>query len=254
MSLIAFASAKGSPGVTTTVVTLAHVWPAERDLLVAELDPAGGDLAARLGLTPEPGLASLAAAVHRVDGALDPIAHTQASRGLRLLLARPGRRAAMALQVLGPGLGSALADAATTGDILADLGRLDPDDPLVAPHLARADLVVLLSHPGTAELAHALAGLTDLEHRVRHVGVVLVGHERDTAATASTLGSRHLGSLPEDPRGAATFGGAPTNRWLLERLPLVRAARLLAEKVCSVLDTPAAQVDATPPVLKAVRG
>ena len=41
MPLIVVASDKGSPGVTTTAITLAAVWP--RRALLAELDPSGGD-------------------------------------------------------------------------------------------------------------------------------------------------------------------------------------------------------------------
>ena len=40
--LIAVAADKGAPGVTTTAVALAAVWP--RPVLLAECDPAGGDL------------------------------------------------------------------------------------------------------------------------------------------------------------------------------------------------------------------
>jgi len=65
MAYIAFASAKGSPGVTTAVAALAATWPADRPLVVAELDPAGGDLVVRLDLATEPGLVSLAAAGRR---------------------------------------------------------------------------------------------------------------------------------------------------------------------------------------------
>jgi len=252
MSFVVLASAKGSPGVTTAAISLAHVWPAGREPLVAELDPAGGDLAARLGLPPEPGLASLAAAAHRVDGPSDPLAHTQQARGLRLLLARPGRRAAMALEVLGDAFGAALAECAATIDVLADLGRLEPGDRLPARHLSLADVVVLFSRPAAGELAHTLAAVTDLEHRGQQVGVVLVGSEREVAAGAASLGFRCLGTLPEDPRGAAAFGGAPTHRWLLERLPLVRAARLLAENLCSVVDSQPSAAEITPSVLKVV--
>ena len=46
MALIVLASDKGSPGVTTTAITLAAVWP--RRALLAELDPSGGDVALRL--------------------------------------------------------------------------------------------------------------------------------------------------------------------------------------------------------------
>jgi len=42
MALIAIAADKGSPGVTTTSVALAAVWP--RPVLLAECDPSGGDL------------------------------------------------------------------------------------------------------------------------------------------------------------------------------------------------------------------
>ena len=69
MALIVVASDKGSPGVTTTAITLAAVWP--RRALLAELDPSGGDVALRLRgprgapLSPEVGLISLAVGVRR---------------------------------------------------------------------------------------------------------------------------------------------------------------------------------------------
>ena len=46
MALIAVAADKGAPGVTTASVALAAVWP--RPVLLAECDPAGGDLVYRL--------------------------------------------------------------------------------------------------------------------------------------------------------------------------------------------------------------
>ena len=45
MALIAVAADKGAPGVTTTALALAAVWP--RPVLLAECDPAGGDLVYR---------------------------------------------------------------------------------------------------------------------------------------------------------------------------------------------------------------
>src|ERR671918_2515995 len=77
MAYVAFASAKASPGVTTTVAALAATWPAERDLVVAELDPSGGDLAVRFDLAAEPGLVSLAAAGRRELDRSTFVAHTQ---------------------------------------------------------------------------------------------------------------------------------------------------------------------------------
>jgi hypothetical protein len=67
MSLIVLTSLKSSPGVTTAALALGAVWPPERRVLVAELDPAGGDLANRFRLPGEPGLLVLAAAARRHD-------------------------------------------------------------------------------------------------------------------------------------------------------------------------------------------
>src|SRR5260221_13270976 len=69
MPLIAQASVKGSPGVTTTCFALAAAWPAQRRLVI-EADPAGGDLGPWLGLPPAPGLTRLAAAA-RADPTSD---------------------------------------------------------------------------------------------------------------------------------------------------------------------------------------
>ena len=44
MSVFAFGSARHSPGVTTSLLALAAAWPADRQVLVIEADPAGGDL------------------------------------------------------------------------------------------------------------------------------------------------------------------------------------------------------------------
>ena len=49
MTVVALTSAKGSPGVTTTALGLATAWPSvhpNRRVLLAEVDPAGGDIAA----------------------------------------------------------------------------------------------------------------------------------------------------------------------------------------------------------------
>ena len=50
-----------SAAVTTSALAICRTWPDERAVLLAEVDPSGGMLAARIGLRPEPGLQSLAA-------------------------------------------------------------------------------------------------------------------------------------------------------------------------------------------------
>ncbi|WP_344309775.1 hypothetical protein [Fodinicola feengrottensis] len=59
--LVVLVSLKNSPGTTTTTVALAALWPHRHWTPVIEADPAGGDLACRLGLSEHPGLTSLAA-------------------------------------------------------------------------------------------------------------------------------------------------------------------------------------------------
>ena len=65
-------SLKGSPGVTTLSCLLAATWPDPAPVVVVEADPAGGDLAARFGLSSTMGWSSLEAAVRR-GGAASPL-------------------------------------------------------------------------------------------------------------------------------------------------------------------------------------
>ena len=65
MTLIALASIKGSPGVTTAATALAASWPESRQVLLVEADPFGGDLAPRYAMAPSGGLSSLFAAARR---------------------------------------------------------------------------------------------------------------------------------------------------------------------------------------------
>src|SRR5262249_43663277 len=59
--LVAVASFKGSPLVTSLSVALAVRWPTP-GAVVVEADPSGGDLAFRFGHRREPGLSALAPA------------------------------------------------------------------------------------------------------------------------------------------------------------------------------------------------
>lgn len=70
MTVVALCSAKHSPGSTTLALALAcAATEVDEPLpLVVEADPAGGDLAAHLGLPVSPGLVGLAAAF-RHEGA-----------------------------------------------------------------------------------------------------------------------------------------------------------------------------------------
>ena len=204
MALIAFASAKGSPGVSVTVAGLAQLWP--RPAVVADLDPAGGDtgLRYRAGngdpLNPSTGLLSLGAAVRSGQRAnLEDHLQTTAG-GMRTLVGvtTPG-------QVLG--LGPAWQHIALTlrrareYDVLADCGRLTPGSPAMAV-IDQADAVVLVSGGELEDIAH-------LRERLRGLQASL-----------------HLGAIDATPTGIAMVTGASDARGLSDAEQLLASAGL----------------------------
>lgn len=114
MALIVFAADKGAPGVTTAAVAIAAVWP--RPVLLAECDPAGGDLVYRLPaedggmLNPARGLLSLAATARRGLRAEQVWEHTQRlAGGLDVLVGLANAEQAHGLSWLWSPLGRAFA-------------------------------------------------------------------------------------------------------------------------------------------------
>ena len=204
MALIAFASAKGSPGVSVTVAGLAQLWP--RRAVVADLDPAGGDTGLRYRndngdpLNPSTGLLSLGAAVRAgQDAALEDHLQTTAG-GMHTLVGvtSPG-------QVLG--LGPAWQHIALTlrrsaeYDVLADCGRLTPGSPTMAI-IDQADAVVLVSRGELEDIAHLRERLRGLQ------------------------GSLHLGAIDATPTGIAMVSPASDSRGLADAEQLMASAGL----------------------------
>jgi hypothetical protein len=239
VSLLALAAAKASPGVTTTTVALAAVWPRPRAVLVVEGDPAGGDLAARFGLRAEPGLVTLAAARRGTATAATVAAHAQAlPGGLRVVAGPPAaEQATAALGLLGPELLAGLAGLDGV-DVLADLGRLDPSSPTLAAARA-ADLLVLVTRPVLAELQHLAYRAAALRQACRALALIVVGAgPYPPGEVAGALGVEVVGVLPADPRGAGLLGGVPAGGAGLRRAPVVRAARTMVDALASRLATP----------------
>lgn len=239
MSLVAVAAAKASPGVTTTAVALAAVWPRPRAVLLVEGDPAGGDLAARFGLGSEPGLVTLAAARRAAAAAATVAAHAQAlPGGLRVVAGPPAaEQAAAALGLLGPELLAGLAGLEGI-DVLADLGRLDPASPAL-PVARAADLLVLVARPVLAELQHLAWRAAALREGCRALALLLVGSgPYPPGEVAKALGVEVVGTLPADPHGAGLLGGVPAGAARLRQAPLVRAARTLVDALVPRLVPP----------------
>jgi len=264
--LCAFGSVKASPGVTTTVAGLTTVWPADRALLVAELDPAGGDLAARNGLHDEPGLVTLAAAGRRE---LDPetvLAHCQrlpfpgAAAGTaepnvaerRVLIGPPGTDQAMAAMAALRGRMASTLAALPGIDVLVDCGRLDTTSPALEVVVA-ADIVVVVSRGALSDVHHLQSRFSTL-HRPDALLVVVGDRPYPAPEIAAAIGYPAHTDLPIDRRAAdALTGLAPIAPRALRRTSLLRRLAELASSLIGYASEPdrsgaAPKAPAPPPV------
>jgi hypothetical protein len=257
MALIALAADKGSPGVTTSAVALAAVWP--RRALYAECDPHGGDLVYRMPaehggpLDPNRGLVSLAVEARRgLDASVLP-QHTQRLRGgLEIMVGLGNADQAHGMAGLWTPLGRALdryAELPYGADVIADCGRIGPDSPTVEL-LAQSALVLLISRTEASDIAHVRDRANSLSARLHAtqgssvslarppIGVVLIappGQARQAAKqvgdllSATTAGAEVLGVIARDEAGAAALGGRGRGR--VDKALLTRSARELAATV-----------------------
>jgi cellulose biosynthesis protein BcsQ len=252
--LIVVASDKGSPGVTTTAVTLAAVWP--RRALLAELDPSGGDIALRLRgprgapLSPETGLISLAVGVRRGTRPEQVFEHVQRlDGGLEVIVGLSTGEQGSGLTGLWGPLGELL-DRTPGVDVIADCGRLYAGSP-AADVLTSAAAVVLVTRPTIDAVAHlrARAGtvLRELERRPGRaplVFVVVVTGPRDdtspkqidTVLRQAGLPVPVLGRVALDPKGAGLLSGEWVGR--LDKSLLVRSTREIAGRLAGRLAAP----------------
>jgi len=228
--LIAVGSAKSAPGATTLALGLAALWP-RPDAVVIECDPSGGDLWARFGHHPEPGLSALAAAP-AWDGPVPGRFRQRLSVGADAVLAIPGDGATASVRTLADKSLDTLRQAATTATVILDVGRLDHRSPSVAL-AAAADHVLLLAAPTLAAqtqigarlpwLSHAMAG------RLWLVGAGDGTHH--TGELSRDLGIPVIGMVPRSRWGAGVLAGElRIHNW--QRLRLARAIRGVAATLC----------------------
>jgi uncharacterized membrane protein YgcG len=239
--LIAVAADKGAPGVTTTAVALAAVWP--RPVLLAECDPAGGDLVYRLPgegggrLDPRRGLLSLAVAARRDLQPTQLWAHAQKLRGgLDVLLGVTSAEQGAGLEPLWGPVGSVLAGL-PQADVIADCGRLGPDGAYY-DLLAHAAAVVLVTRPSLGEVVRLRdrAAAVSLAVRQRggqdaRIGVLVVADHRVFSRALAEVGQvlgtvSMLGGIAFEPRSAELLRGEWGGR--LDKSLLIRTAREVA--------------------------
>jgi hypothetical protein len=252
MALIAIASDKGAPGVTTAALALAAVWP--RPVLLAECDQAGGDLVYRFPaaggghLDPRRGVLSLAVVARRGMQPQQVWEHVQKLHGgLDVLAGVTNAEQGAGLSLLWGPIGKALAGL-PQADVIADCGRLGADGPLY-DLLVEATAVVLVSKVQVADVIRlrdrASAFAAAAQSRGRRgfgVGVVVVAeHKKFRAALGEVqhvLGQANtpatvLGGIAHDTKGADLLSG----EWggSLDRTMLIRTAREVAAQLVQSL-------------------
>jgi hypothetical protein len=266
VGLIAVAADKGAPGVTTASIAMAAVWP--RPVLLAECDPAGGDLVYRLPsadggrLDPRRGLLSLAVAARRGLPPSQVWGHAQKLRGgLDVLVGVTSAEQSAGLDPLWGQVGAALA-ALPQADVIADCGRLSID----GPHydlLARADAIVLITGASVGELVRLRdrAAVIDAAMRRRggtggRVGVVVVADYRHFAAALAEVRevlshgncpASVIGGLAHEPKSAEMLRGEWGGK--LDRSLLIRTAREIAAQLAAELPAPDESAVAAPPAI-----
>jgi hypothetical protein len=250
MALIGIAADKGSPGVTTSALALAAVWP--RPVLLAECDPAGGDLgywlpAAEGGrLDPHRGLLSMAVATRRGAQPHQVWEHTQKLRGgLDVLTGVTTAEQGAGLEPLWGSVGLTLSRL-PQADVIADCGRIGLDGPQY-DLLAHASAIVLITRESLGEMVRLrerisalTAGLATRGQAGIPVGVVVIaGHKRFHSAlaeVAEALGSAAvIGGLAYEPASAGYLHGEWGGK--LDRSLLVRTARAIASQLSGGLPT-----------------
>ena len=234
--MLALGSIKGSPGVTTSALALAVASADGLEAIVAELDPGGGDIAARFNRPFEPGLLSLAAAARRPGEQVRLADHAQQILGDVRVLIGPaaGERADAAMRLLSE---RAVWREFLTGEtlVLADCGRLDGRATTLAIVEASTALVVVCRRI-LSELQHVHARVPWLRRVAERVGIVLIGEGPYTETeVAESLEIDVLGTLPVDTNAARILRGEPGSQRALTRLPLLRSATMLIRDFTSAI-------------------
>ena len=244
--LTVLVSGKAAPGVTTSALALALSWP--RAVLVADCDPAGGDMAA--GYLPgrvsaDRGLLSWATAARRGVPAM--AAATMFSGHVVQVPENPNvwlmpgfststqgasftsdawERLALALE----------RSAASAGrDALVDAGRL-VGERACWPVLRAADLVLLTVRPSVRSV-HAAQGAamllrTELGDLAKVAALVVGDGPYSAAEVADALGVPLCGTLPQDSRAAQVLSdGASVGGKALNRSALLKAAATLTTRL-----------------------
>jgi hypothetical protein len=244
--LIALASVKSSPGVTTTALALASAWKTAPRRLLVEADPSGGDLGLWLGMPAAAGLAGLAAAARHGHEADLPWRHArELAGGTHLITAPAGAEQAAACVAALSAAGLPQELAAAPEPVLADCGRLYPGSPALAVAAAAA-VTLLVIRPRVSELAHLEPRIRGLEQAGLRLALILIADGRRSPGEpsypadeiAAALGVRVQATLPGDARAVEQLCRCAGDPGPARRLPLLREAAAIARALDAALRHP----------------
>lgn len=234
MSQFAVCSVKGAPGATTLALAMTCALAHSRgDAALVEADPAGGDLAALLGLPIEPGMTSLAAASRHHSASPDLRAHAQVlpAGGWALLGSTDPTQAGPTVATLASRLLHAVDEEAR--DAVIDGGRWTPASP-ITPLLREVTATVICLTSSVPAIEAVRVRASDLwESTGGRVGLVVIGPDRYGAEEIEACtGMPVVGAVPWDERAYSGLFGAAKTR--VERSSLVRAARSIVDRLDAI--------------------
>lgn len=232
MAVIALTSASGSPGVTTTAVGFALLWP--RPVLLVEADPTGGSsiLAGyfRGSREYDAGMVELALSAMPTAEALREVTRPVPGTQVSFIAGTRSRTQANALRDVWAPLADSLGELESNGqDVIIDIGRLGLSAS-PTPLVDAADLCLLVARTNLPALSAARAWADALARPDLHLqqsGLLLIGPGQPygPSEVGAVVGLRVVASLADDPSAAAVFhrGSEPPRHF--ESGTLVRSMR-----------------------------
>lgn len=243
MTVISVTSVKHSPGATTLALALVAARPSgqapgnSRAVLV-EADPAGGDLAGRIGLPLEPGLASLAASARHAGAHFDIDMHLQAlpCGGEVVVGPTSPELADGAIRSMADRLPSAVR---SCGFGVIDCGRWAPGSPASAV-LAGSDWTLVVVRPDLVGIDHLLSRIDSIRRLAGGALAIAVVGDRPygSPVVAEATGCPAL-TVALDPDAVEALHGGHRAA-IARRSRLVRSARSILDAILTAPDPVAA--------------